>query len=187
MWWQGPCGKVRSLMSPAEDCLLLLRLMERHLGSLKGTLYPAVLADEDWGFPAQQSLEKLLKARLVLHGQEPPRSHLLQRLLQELAAELLELDDFAVLARYDTKPGQPHPTPRWERRAERGWCPQADPPAGPQRWIRWPDHGPRIRTPPGWRRRSAQQSPAGWGSGPCINKSMDIAKPSQHCKRKGPG
>jgi hypothetical protein len=37
-------------MSPAEDCLLLLRLVERHLGSLKGTLDPAVFADEDLGF-----------------------------------------------------------------------------------------------------------------------------------------
>jgi HEPN domain-containing protein len=50
---------------------------------------------------------------LVLHCQEPPRSHSLQRLLQELARcgetlgvapELLELDDFAVLARYDAEP-----------------------------------------------------------------------------------
>ena len=100
-------------MSPAEDALLLLRLVERHLGSLRGTLDPAAFADEDWGFLAQQSLEKLLKALLVMHGQEPPRSHSLQRLLQELAAcgetvqlapELLDLDDFAVLARYDAEP-----------------------------------------------------------------------------------
>lgn len=100
-------------MSPAEDCLLLLRLVERHPGSLKGTLDPAIFADEDWGFLAQQSLEKLLKALLVLHCQEPPRSHSLQRLIQELAAcgenvhlaaELLDLDDFAVLARYDAEP-----------------------------------------------------------------------------------
>jgi hypothetical protein len=68
---------------------------------------------EDWGFLAQQTVEKLLKALLVLHGQEPPRSHSLQRLLQELAAygdttavalPLLELDDFAVLARTDADP-----------------------------------------------------------------------------------
>ena len=100
-------------MAPAEDALLLLRLAERHLGSLRGTLDAAVVADEDWGFLAQQTLEKLLKALLVLHGQEPPRSHSLQRLLQELAScgeapavapELLELDDFAVLARYDAEP-----------------------------------------------------------------------------------
>ena len=49
---------------------------------------------------------------LALHCQEPPRSHSLQRLLQELARcgetlgvapELLELDDFEVLARYDAE------------------------------------------------------------------------------------
>jgi HEPN domain-containing protein len=100
-------------MSPAEDALLLLRLAERHLGSLRGTLDTATIADEDWGFLAQQTLEKLLKALLVLHCKEPPRSHSLQRLLQELARcgetlvvapELLELDDFAVLARYDAEP-----------------------------------------------------------------------------------
>ena len=100
-------------MSPAEDALLLLRLAERHLGSLRGTLDPTTFADEDWGFLAQQTLEKLLKALLVLHCLEPPRSHSLQRLLQELAScgitlgvapELLELDDFAVLARYDAEP-----------------------------------------------------------------------------------
>lgn len=100
-------------MAPAEDALLLLRLVERHLGSLRGTLDAASFADEDWGFLAQQTLEKLLKALLVLKAQEPPRSHSLQRLLQELdacgerltlAPELLELDDFAVQARYDADP-----------------------------------------------------------------------------------
>jgi HEPN domain-containing protein len=100
-------------MSPAEDALLLLRLAARHLGSLRGTLDPGTIADEDWGFLAQQTLEQLLKALLVLHCQEPFCSHSLQRLLQELASsgetlgvapELLELDDFAVLARYDAEP-----------------------------------------------------------------------------------
>jgi hypothetical protein len=50
---------------------------------------------------------------LVIHGDEPSPSHSLQRLLPELASdgetpavapELLELDDVAVLARYDTDP-----------------------------------------------------------------------------------
>jgi HEPN domain-containing protein len=100
-------------MVPAEDALLLLRLVERHLGSLRGTLDASDFADEDWGFLAQQTLEKLLKALLVLNAQEPPRSHSLQRLLEELegcgerltlAPELLELDDYAVLARYDAEP-----------------------------------------------------------------------------------
>ena len=57
---------------------------ELHLGSLRGTLDPGTFAEEDWGFLAQQTLERLLKALLVLHCQEPPRSHSLQRLLQEL-------------------------------------------------------------------------------------------------------
>ncbi len=99
-------------MSPAEDALLLLRLAERHLGSLRGTLDPATIADEDLGFLAQQTLEKLLKALLVLHCLEPPRSHSLQRLLElasggitlGVAPELLELDDVAVLARYHAEP-----------------------------------------------------------------------------------
>ena len=100
-------------MTPAEDARLLLRLVERHLGSLRGSLGSESFADEDWGFLAQQTLEKLLKALLVLNAQEPPRSHSLQRLIQDLegcgdtitlAPELLELDDFAVLARYDADP-----------------------------------------------------------------------------------
>ncbi len=49
----------------------------------------------------------------MLNAQEPPRSHSLQRLIQELegcgetislAPELLALDDFAVLARYNADP-----------------------------------------------------------------------------------
>jgi len=100
-------------MTPAEDARLLLRLVERHLGSLRGTLDSQSFADEDWGFLAQQTLEKRLKALLVLNAQEPPRSHSLQRLIQDLescgdaitlAPELLALDDFAVLARYDADP-----------------------------------------------------------------------------------
>ena len=100
-------------MTPAEDARLLLRLVERHLGSLRGSLAAESFADEDWGFLAQQTLEKLLKALLVLNAEEPPRSHSLQRLIQELedcgetitlVPELLALDDFAVLARYDADP-----------------------------------------------------------------------------------
>ncbi|MEY4355831.1 MAG: hypothetical protein RLZZ89_899 [Cyanobacteriota bacterium] len=107
-------------MSPTEDALLLMRLVERHLGSLRSSLEQTTFADEDWGFLAQQTLEKLLKAFLVYRSKEPPRSHSLQRLVQELvecdevlllAPELLELDDFAVLARYDSEP-TPLPTDR---------------------------------------------------------------------------
>jgi len=58
-------------MSPAEDALLLLAIVRRHLRSLQLTLdaaYPA----EDWGFTAQQAVEKLLKAWIVLGDRQPP-------------------------------------------------------------------------------------------------------------------
>ena len=44
-------------MPPSEDALLLLRIVERHLRSLRFGLdeeFPA----EDWGFTAQQGLGK---------------------------------------------------------------------------------------------------------------------------------
>ena len=47
-------------MPPSEDALLLLRIVKRHLRSLRFGLdeeFPA----EDWGFTAQQALDKLLK------------------------------------------------------------------------------------------------------------------------------
>ena len=60
---------------------------------MRGSLGSESFADEDWGFLAQQTLEKLLQAVLVLNAQEPPRTHSLQA-----------LDDFAVVARYDADP-----------------------------------------------------------------------------------
>jgi HEPN domain-containing protein len=35
---------------------------------------------EDWGFTAQQALEKLLKAQIVLADRDPPRRHDLDEL-----------------------------------------------------------------------------------------------------------
>ena len=76
-------------MPPSEDALLLLRIVERHLRSLRFGLdeeFPA----EDWGFTAQQALEKLLKCWIVLANQEPPRSHDLVE-LAALAEDVLSL------------------------------------------------------------------------------------------------
>jgi HEPN domain-containing protein len=103
-------------MSPAEDARLLLAIVHRHLRSLRLTLdgaYP----EEDWGFTAQQAVEKLLKAWIVLADRRPPRLHELADLAvlagQSLAPELAALQVFAVEARYEQGPF-PLPAPRQE-------------------------------------------------------------------------
>jgi hypothetical protein len=52
--------------------------------------------DEEWGFQAQQALEKLLKAALALQDQQPGQTHDLGR--------LSTLQVFAVEARYEEGP-----------------------------------------------------------------------------------
>jgi len=115
-------------MSPAEDALLLLAIVHRHLRSLRLTLdgaYP----EEDWGFTAQQVVEKLLKAWIVLADRRPPRVHALEDLGalsgQQVDPRLLELQVFAVEARYEQGPF-PLPAPRQELlallEAELGRC-----------------------------------------------------------------
>jgi len=61
-------------MSPAEDALLLLRLAERHLGSLRGTLDPGSFAEEDWGFLAQLPGVNYLGGSRQLRRRVPPLS-----------------------------------------------------------------------------------------------------------------
>ena len=103
-------------MSPAEDALLLLAIVRRHLRALRFGLdgaYP----EEDWGFTAQQAVEKLLKAWIVLADRQPPRVHDLEDLFalagQQLDPLLLELQVFAGEARYEQGPF-PLPAPRQE-------------------------------------------------------------------------
>jgi HEPN domain-containing protein len=94
-------------MSPTEDALLLLAIVRRHLRSLRLTL-DAAYPDEDWGFTAQQSVEKLLKAWIVMADRQPPRVHDLIDLAdltgQQVDPRLLELQVFAVEARYEVGP-----------------------------------------------------------------------------------
>lgn len=93
-------------LSPNEDAALLLITVRRHLRSMAMSLDPA-FAQEDWGFLAQQALEKLLKASIVLADQEPPISHDLSRLADlagiGLTPLLLGLQPFAVKARYSAE------------------------------------------------------------------------------------
>lgn len=94
-------------MSPAEDAALLLRIVRRHLQAMRLNLDP-LYPDEEWGFQAQQALEKLLKAELVLRDQPAPRTHELLDLAlllnEQLPETLQKLQVFAVEARYEDGP-----------------------------------------------------------------------------------
>jgi HEPN domain-containing protein len=90
-------------MSPNEDAALLLVTVRRHLRSMAMSLDPA-FAQEDWGFLAQQALEKVLKASIVLTDREPPLTHELSTLADlagvSLTPLLAGLQPLAVKARY---------------------------------------------------------------------------------------
>jgi HEPN domain-containing protein len=92
--------------SPHEDAALLLITVRRHLRSMAMSLDPA-FAQEDWGFLAQQALEKVLKASIVLADAEPPLTHELSTLADlagvSLTPLLLGLQPFAVKARYSAE------------------------------------------------------------------------------------
>ena len=94
-------------MTPQEDARVLLALVDRHLRALRLNLDPAY-PDEEWGFTAQQAVEKLLKIRIVLRDERPPFSHMLHELValagMELDPVLLALQPYAVEARYEAGP-----------------------------------------------------------------------------------
>ena len=94
-------------MSPTEDAALLLRIVRRYLLAMRLNLDP-LYPDEEWGFQAQQALEKLLKVELVLRDQPAPRTHELLDLAlllnEQLPETLQKLQVFAVEARYEEGP-----------------------------------------------------------------------------------
>ena len=93
-------------MSPSEDAALLLITVRRQLRSMAMSLDPA-FAQEDWGVLAQQALEKMLKASIVLADLEPPLTHELSTLADlagiSLTPLLLGLQPYAVKARYSAE------------------------------------------------------------------------------------
>jgi HEPN domain-containing protein len=93
-------------LSPHEDAALLLITVRRHLRSMAMSLDPA-FAQEDWGFLAQQALERVLKAMIVHTDREPPLTHELSGLADlagvGLTPLLLGLQPFAVKARYSAE------------------------------------------------------------------------------------
>lgn len=94
-------------MTPQEDARVLLALVDRHLRALRLNLDPAY-PDEEWGFTAQQAVEKLLKVRIVVRDERPPFTHMLHVLAElagvDLDPVLLALQPYAVEARYEAGP-----------------------------------------------------------------------------------
>ena len=94
-------------MTPQDDARVLMALVDRHLRALQLNLDPAY-PDEEWGFTAQQAVEKLLKVRIVLNVQRPRFTHMLQELAfsaqLEIDPVLLGLQPYAVEARYEEGP-----------------------------------------------------------------------------------
>jgi HEPN domain-containing protein len=88
----------------------LLLSAERDLKALRNMIDPEVFADEVFGFHAQQTAEKSLKAWIALLGGEYPFVHDLDALLTKLETldveterfrVLIELNAFAVQFRYE--------------------------------------------------------------------------------------
>ncbi len=94
-------------MTPQEDARVLLALVDRHLRALRLNLDPTY-PDEEWGFTAQQAVEKLLKVRIVLRDERPPFTHQLNLLAElvgvDLDPVLLALQPYAVEAHYEEGP-----------------------------------------------------------------------------------
>lgn len=95
------------VLSEAEG-LLLLAAMD--LETAEASSDPLVFREGAWGFWMQQSIEKALKAWLILHGQTPPLTHDLNRLLLLLELhgvnnspfhDLSQFTIYAVQFRYD--------------------------------------------------------------------------------------
>lgn len=101
-------------MRDIEHARSLVRLAHRDWMALTGMLGSPLFADEIFGFHAQQTVEKALKAWLCAEDQTYPLTHELLRLLvllENLGADveqfwpLARFTPYAVQARYEVGPG----------------------------------------------------------------------------------
>jgi HEPN domain-containing protein len=98
-------------MSDKEHAEEILQAARRDLRALRAMNDPHAFADEIFGFHAQQSVEKALKAWLAFLGIQFPRTHDLKKLadlLREAGASVggvdafIDLNAFAVQYRYES-------------------------------------------------------------------------------------
>jgi HEPN domain-containing protein len=102
-------------MSDREHAIELFKMAMDDFRALEGMQHPSLFgteffSDEIFGFHAQQSAEKMLKAWLACEGVTYPRTHDLMDLIHELddiganidlLDELVDLNPFAVQYRYE--------------------------------------------------------------------------------------
>jgi HEPN domain-containing protein len=87
-------------MGDREHATLLLRLARRDLNALIGMGKSDLFADEIFGFHAQQTVEKALKAWLSARGAVYPLTHELSRLLALLENTGVDVEPFWPLCRF---------------------------------------------------------------------------------------
>ena len=105
-------------MPDLKAASMYLEASHRDLRAVHGMVTNAEFADEIFGFHAQQTAEKALKAWLCLYTDKVPRTHDLSQLAFELEnhtgslpdnlTELLDLTDYAVTLRYADMPLDAH-------------------------------------------------------------------------------
>lgn len=99
-----------------EYATILLRRAKSDLAACRLLADNAAMSDDVVGFHAQQAVEKAVKAVLVLHGIEFPRTHDLDFLIDLASDDVLELPDavaavtwlspWAAQLRYDEPSGE---------------------------------------------------------------------------------
>jgi HEPN domain-containing protein len=87
-------------MSELKHARALLAMAEKDLKALQGMGDATTFADEIFGFHAQQSVEKTLKAWIAALGQEYPLTHNLARLLAILEDQAAKVENFWDLTEY---------------------------------------------------------------------------------------
>lgn len=97
-------------MTDLDGARRLLRVAQKDLKALRAMTDSETFADEIFGFHAQQSVEKCLKAWLAVSGIEYPKTHDLRALLVLLKQQGVDVEDlwdvveynfFAVQFRYE--------------------------------------------------------------------------------------
>lgn len=110
-------------MAPSEEWQALLEMGRKDLRALVLFRDNSDLADEIFGFHAQQAAEKGLKAWISKRGGSYPPTHDLSKLIPILGRSGIDIDplwslirwnSFAVQFRYDALPDDSEPLPRQE-------------------------------------------------------------------------